>query len=64
MVVGVDDDLGRAAGRLEGGEAVVEDGDLEGWEGDLGLRPVRAAWGTAGSDRATGRNVRSWRWIA
>ena len=29
MIVGVHDHLGRAVGRLEGGEAVVEHGDLE-----------------------------------
>ena len=42
MVVGVDDDLGRAVGRLEGGKAVVEDRDLEGGERDLGLRSSRS----------------------
>ena len=48
MVVGVDDHLGRALGRLEGGEAVVEDGDLERREGDLGRRPP----GRRGAQRA------------
>ncbi len=63
MGVGVDDDLGRAVGRLEGGEAVVEDRDLEGGEGDLGLRPPGRV-GHSGQCSREGRNVRSWRWIA
>ncbi len=48
MVVGVDDHLGGAVRRLEGGEAVVEDGDLEAREGDLGRRPA----GQRGVERA------------
>ena len=38
MGIGVDDDLGRPQRRLERGEAVVKDSDLEGRHGDLGLR--------------------------
>jgi hypothetical protein len=36
VIVGVDDDLGGADGRLEGREAVLEDDDLEGRASDLG----------------------------
>ena len=36
--IGVDDDLGRPQRRLERGEAIVKDGDLEGGHRDLGLR--------------------------
>ena len=41
VVVGVDDHLGGAERRLERGEAVVEHGDLECRERDLGLRSPR-----------------------
>ena len=41
VAVGVDDDLGGAARRLERGEAILEDRDLEGLEGDLGLGSSR-----------------------
>ena len=65
MGVGVDDDLGSAVGRLERGEAVVEDRDLEGGEGDLrsSARPPGRV-GHSGQCAREGRNVRSWRWIA
>jgi len=42
VFVCVHDHLGCAVRRLEGGEAIVEDRDLEGGDGDLGGRPSRA----------------------
>ena len=45
MIIGVDNDLGRSLGGLEGREAVLEDGDLKRGERDLGRR-------TAGPRRA------------
>ena len=57
VLVGVDHDLGRAIGRLERREAVVENGDLERGERDLG-RGMPGAGGTQGTV-ALGRQERS-----